>query len=48
MTKPYKVEMVCLDEHLDAVMAAMKRSHPYETPAFDIIKLHQIPLEPPY
>ncbi|MBP6217578.1 MAG: YqfO family protein [Oligoflexales bacterium] len=36
----YKVEMVCLDEYLEDVMTAMKKSHPYETPAFDIIKLH--------
>lgn len=36
----YKVEMVCLEKYLEAVTTAMEESHPYETPAFDIIKLH--------
>ena len=27
-------------EKLDKVIAAMKKAHPYETPAFDIIKLY--------
>ncbi len=35
----YKVEMVCLAEHIEAVIAAMKKNHPYETPAYDIVKL---------
>ena len=35
----YKIEVVCDDEHIDAAVAALKRSHPYETPAFDVIKL---------
>ena len=26
---------------LDKVIAAMKKAHPYETPAFDVIKLHE-------
>jgi hypothetical protein len=30
----YLVEMICADELLDAVIDALKKSHPYETPAF--------------
>jgi hypothetical protein len=29
-----KVELVCAPEHLEEVIAALKASHPYETPAF--------------
>jgi hypothetical protein len=30
----WKVEMVCEAAHVQAVIAAMKRAHPYETPAY--------------
>jgi len=29
-----KVEMVCDDENIDAVISALKEAHPYETPAY--------------
>lgn len=35
----YKVEMVCDDEHIKAAIAALKKAHPYEEPAFDVCKL---------
>ena len=35
----YKVEMVCEDDLLKPVLEAMKASHPYEEPAYDVIKL---------
>ena len=35
----YKVEMVCEDDLLMPVLEAMKASHPYEEPAYDVIKL---------
>lgn len=35
----YKVETVCTAERLTAVVAALKATHPYETPAFGYIKL---------
>lgn len=35
----YRVEMVFRDELKSAVIDALKKSHPYETPAFGIIKL---------
>ena len=31
----YKVEMLCADEHIDDVIAAMTDAHPYEVPAFE-------------
>jgi hypothetical protein len=35
----YKIEMVCADELVKDTVAAMKRSHPYEEPAYDVWKL---------
>ena len=35
----YKVELVCEDSVIKAVIEALKRSHPYDEPAFDVIKL---------
>lgn len=35
----YKVEMVCADSCIDGVVKALKASHPYETPAYHVIKL---------
>jgi hypothetical protein len=35
----YKVEMVCEDALLYAVLEAMRASHPYEEPAHDVIQL---------
>lgn len=34
----YKVEMVCEDYCLKTVIAALKASHPYQQPAYDVIK----------
>lgn len=34
-----KVEMVCDDNLIKAVVKAMKENHPYEMPAYDIIRL---------
>lgn len=36
--KEWKVEMVCEDAMLDAVVAALKAAHPYETPAYLITR----------
>lgn len=35
----YRVEMLCEHNLLRKVIEALKRAHPYEEPAFDIIKL---------
>ena len=34
-----KVEMICEEEHLKDVISAMRKSHPYEEVAFDVISL---------
>lgn len=40
--KEYKVETVCEQQHLKAVIAALKLAHPYETPSYQIIALEMI------
>jgi len=34
----YRVEMICVEELLPDVIAALKRAHPYEVPAFMVHK----------
>lgn len=36
----WKVEMVCPEDRVAQVVAAMKKAHPYETPAFLVTKPH--------
>ena len=36
--KELKIEMVCVSENLSAAIAALKISHPYETPAYYVTK----------
>ncbi|WP_439133387.1 NGG1p interacting factor NIF3 [Pseudomaricurvus sp.] len=35
----YRVEMVCSDESIAAAVAALKRAHPFEEPAYDVIQV---------
>lgn len=35
----YRVEMVCADDSVEAVIAALRAAHPYEEPAFDLIRV---------
>ena len=35
----FRVEMICADAHISAAVAALRASHPYETPAFDVVRL---------
>ena len=35
----YKIELVCDSEHINAAIEALKASHPYEEPAYDVYKL---------
>ncbi len=35
----FRVEMVCADELIKVTVDAMKSSHPYEEPAYDVWKL---------
>lgn len=32
----YKVEMVCADDKISAVLAALRQAHPYQEPACDV------------
>lgn len=34
-----RVEMVCDDQYIQAVIAALKNAHPYEEPAYDVIQV---------
>ena len=38
----YRVELVCADELIKKVVQALRTAHPYEEPAFDIVRLEQI------
>jgi hypothetical protein len=35
----YRVEMIVPDEAISAVVAALRRAHPYEEPAFDFVRI---------
>jgi hypothetical protein len=37
----WKVELVVADESIKAAVAALKSSHPYETPAYEVWKLEE-------
>lgn len=38
----YRVELVCPADRLQAVAAALRASHPYETPAYEVIRLEEL------
>lgn len=38
----YKVEVIVQDEYIHAVVEALKQAHPYEEPAYQVIKLTDI------
>ncbi len=40
--KEVKIELVCEDDLMKTVIQAMKQSHPYEEPAFDVWKLEDL------
>ncbi|NIB43014.1 NGG1p interacting factor NIF3 [Pseudomaricurvus alkylphenolicus] len=35
----YKVELVCADDLIRQAVAALKQAHPYEEPAYDVIRV---------
>ena len=37
--KEMKVEMVCAEEYIEDVMAAFHEAHPYEEPAYQVVRL---------
>jgi len=38
----YRVEMVCANEHIKAVLVALIASHPYEEPAYQVLEMKTI------
>lgn len=38
----FKVEMVCADGLIKKAIAALRRAHPYEEPAFDIFRMESL------
>lgn len=40
--KEFKVEMVCEDEKITQAIKALKDSHPYEEPAYDVWRLEDL------
>lgn len=40
--KEWKLEMICEDACLKPAIAAMKQAHPYETPAYLVLKTEEI------
>jgi hypothetical protein len=42
IVEEYRVELVCEEHLLNAVVAALRAAHPYEEPAFDVVQLVQI------
>jgi len=37
----YRVEMLCPEARADAVIRALRSAHPYEEPAFDLVRLER-------
>lgn len=37
----YKVEMVCAPDIIETVIDELKRAHPYEEPAYSVVKLEE-------
>ena len=35
----YRVEMICDEAHIGAVVAALKQAHPYEVPSYQVIRV---------
>ncbi len=38
-TPEYKIEMICDDKYLRDVIFALKKTHPYEQPAYQVFKM---------
>ncbi|PIE43084.1 MAG: NGG1p interacting factor NIF3 [Gammaproteobacteria bacterium] len=39
VVEEYRVELVCQDDKILDVVTALKETHPYEEPAYDVVKL---------
>lgn len=38
----YRVELVCEDSAIRSAIAALRRAHPYEEPAYDVVRLEDL------
>ena len=38
----YKVELVCSEVNLEQALAALKKAHPYEEPAYEVYQIQAI------
>lgn len=38
----YKVEMICADTEINAVITALKATHPYEVPAYQVFAMEDV------
>jgi hypothetical protein len=38
----YRVEMVCADAQVRAAVVALRAAHPYEEPAYDVVRLEEL------
>jgi hypothetical protein len=38
----YRVELVCEDSAIKAAIAALKLAHPYEEPAYDVLRMEDL------
>lgn len=38
----YRVELVCGDDYITGVIEALQQAHPYEEPAYDVMRLEAI------
>ncbi len=39
LVEEYRVELVCTQDNIKNVVEALKRAHPYEQPAYDVVKI---------
>jgi hypothetical protein len=38
----YRLEMICEDAALDVAMTAMRAAHPYEQPAYSVVRMESV------
>ncbi|MDG5498653.1 YqfO family protein [Marinobacter sp. BGYM27] len=38
----FKVEIVCADDRIKEALAALRRAHPYEEPAFEVFRMESL------
>jgi hypothetical protein len=41
--REFRVETICMEDHLKAALSALRLAHPYEEPAIDLWRLEDLP-----